>query len=120
MIKKVLFVSMIAASVGGTAIPAAAAVYVQIGPPAMRVETVPAPRRGYVWAPGYWNWRSNHHVWVAGSWMRERPGYAYHSPKWVQHDGRWSQERAGWSRGDRDGDGVPDRADRQPDNPRRN
>ncbi len=86
----------------------------------MRIEAVPAPRVGYVWAPGYWNWRGNHHVWAKGTWVRERPGYAYHSPKWVQRDGRWSQERASWSRGDRDGDGVPNRVDRQPDNPRRN
>ena len=120
MIKKVLFVSMIAASVGGIAIPAAAAVYVQIAPPAMRVEAVPAPRHGYVWAPGYWNWRGNHHVWAKGTWVRERPGYAYHSPTWVERDGRWSMERARWARGDRDGDGVPNGMDRQPDNPRRN
>ena len=24
-------------------------------PPPMRYEVVPAPRPGYVWAPGYWN-----------------------------------------------------------------
>lgn len=120
MIKKVLFVSMMAASVGGIAIPAAAAIYVQVAPPEMRVEAVPAPRRGYVWAPGYWNWRGNHHVWAKGTWVRERPGYAYHSPNWVERNGRWSMQSARWARSDRDGDGVPNRVDRQPDNPRRN
>jgi len=120
MIKKVLFISMMAASVGGVAVPAAAAIYVQVGPPEMRVEAVPAPRHGYVWAPGYWNYRGNQHVWVKGTWVHERPGYAYHSPKWVEHDGRWSQERAHWARHDRDGDGVPNDMDHQPDNPRRN
>ena len=82
MIKKVLFISMMAASVGGAAVPAAAAIYVQVGPPEMRVEAVPAPRHGYVWAPGYWNYRGNQHVWAKGTWVHERPGYAYHSPKW--------------------------------------
>jgi hypothetical protein len=53
-------------------------------------------------------------------WVRERAGYAYHSPKWMQHDGGWSQERAGWTRHDHDGDGVPNGMDRQPENPRRN
>jgi hypothetical protein len=120
MIKKVLFIGMMAASVGGIAVPAAATVYVQIGPPAMRIEAVPPPRQGYVWAPGYWNYRGNQHVWAKGTWVRERPGYAYHTPKWVEHDGRWSQERAHWARHDRDGDGVPDNMDHQPDNPRRN
>src|SRR4029079_7093102 len=89
MIKKVLFASMMAASVGGIAVPAAAAIYVQLAPPEMRaeaapaasavyvqvalperrVEAVPAPRVGYVWARGYWNWRGNHHVWAGGTWV---------------------------------------------------
>jgi len=88
MIKKVLFVSMVAASVVAISAPVAAAVYVQIAPPALQVETVPAPRHGYIWAPGYWNWRGNHHVWAKGTWVRERRGYAYHSPSWVEHNGR--------------------------------
>ena len=120
MIKKVLLVSMMAVSIGSAALPAAAAIYVQVGPPAMLVEAVPPPRHGYVWAPGYWNYRGNQHVWAKGTWVRERPGYAYHSPKWVEHDGRWSQERAHWARHDRDGDGVPDSMEHMPDNTRRN
>ncbi len=120
MIKKILFTAMIAASVGGIATPAAAAVYIQVAPPERQVEVVPAPRHGYVWAPGYWNWRGNHHVWAKGTWVRERRGYAYHSPNWVERNGRWSMERARWARADRDGDGVPNSMDRHPDNPRRN
>jgi hypothetical protein len=118
MIKKVLFISMMAVSVGSRTCRCHD---LRAGrPPEMRVEAVPAPRHGYVWAPGYWNYRGNQHVWAKGTWVRERPGYAYHSPKWVEHDGRWSQERAHWARHDRDGDGVPDSMDHQPDNPRRN
>ena len=122
MIKKILVVAMLAASIGSVAMPAASAVglYVEIAPPPMRIEAVPAPRHGYIWAPGYWNWHGNGHVWVAGSYMRERHGYRYSEPRWEQRDGRWYQERGRWSRGDRDGDGVPNRYDRAPDNPRRN
>ena len=82
---------------------------------------VPAPRRGYVWAPGYWDWRGSRHIWVGGRWVREREGYAYHPHRWVEHDGRWRLERGRWDRAhrDSDGDGVPDRFDRRPNNPNR-
>jgi len=55
---------------------------------------------------------------VNGHWERERHGYRYVEPRWSQHDNRWTLERGGWMR-DRDGDGVPNRADRAPDNPYR-
>jgi hypothetical protein len=118
-------------------------------PPPPRYEVVPAPRRGYEWAPGYWNWDGRRHVWVAGHWERARPGYSYQRPEWRHdHDG-WRLNRGGWQRGygrdyhgprdyrgngrgdrdhdgvpnrvdrDRDGDGVANRYDRRPDNPRR-
>ena len=78
---------------------------------------MPAARPGFVWSPGYWNWNGRRHVWVGGSWMRERPGYVYHRPEWVQRGERWQMRRGGW---DRDGDGVPNRYDRRPNNPNRN
>lgn len=82
------------------------------GPPPNRYEAVPAPRRGYVWAGGHWEPRGQRHVWVKGHWVKARPGYAYRQPSW--NHGKWSQAR--W---DRDGDGVPDRHDRRPNNPNR-
>ena len=30
---------------------------ITVAPPAPRVEVVPPPRVGFVWAPGYWEWR---------------------------------------------------------------
>ena len=84
-------------------------------PPPPRFESVPPPRVGYVWAPGYWDWRGNRHQWVSGSWLVSRPGYVYTQPRWVEHDGRWHREAARWDRGpngDRDHDGIPNRYDR--------
>lgn len=86
-------------------------------PPPPRYERVPAPRRGMVWSQGHWEWRGHRHVWIPGSWMRVRPGYAYRQPAWEQRGDRWHYNRGGW---DRDGDGVPNRYDRRPDNPYRN
>lgn len=102
-------------SVGALVVPqvAEAQVFVQVAPPAPRVERVPAPRRGYVWAPGHWEWRNHRYVWAGGTWVRERRGYRYRAPTWVEHNGRWEQRRGGW---DRDGDGIPNRYDRHPNN----
>jgi hypothetical protein len=137
MMKKTLGMATVLAACLGSVAPAvvAAPVSVQINmaPPAPRAEAVPAPRRGYVWVPGYWNWTGHRHTWVPGTWMRERQGYVYARPQWVERGGRWELRRGQWGRGDRDRDGVPNRADRdrdgdgvpnyrdrKPDNPRRN
>lgn len=109
--------------------PAPALVQYQ-APPPPRHEAAPRPRRGMAWVPGHWEWRGHRHVWMAGYWVKARPGYHYREPRWAEHDGRWAMQRGGWDRDrdgvanrydrDRDGDGVPNRHDRQPDNPRRN
>ncbi len=137
MVRQALLAAAVAAALGTVAAPSTAAqvgVSINLGPPAERYEAMPAPRRGYDWAPGYWNWSRNHHRhnWVAGSWVRSRPGYLYAQPSWVDHGGRWELRRGAWARADldrdgvrngsdrdRDGDGVPNRRDNAPDNPRR-
>lgn len=95
---------------------------VRVAPPEPRHEAVPAARRGYEWAPGYWNWNGRKYVWTRGQWQRARAGYAYRATTWEQVDGSWRQHRGGWERGnrDRDHDGVPNRADDHPNNPMRN
>ncbi len=120
MIKKLVLAAMVSAALGSIAVPAAAATYVRIAPPPPREEMIPAPRRGHVWVAGHWGWKHNRHQWIKGSWLRERRGYQYNQPMWVERDGRWHMERGTWRRGDRDGDGVPNRMDRAPSNPNRN
>lgn len=120
--KTILAAALAAASLGAVTLPATAAprgVIVDVAPPPPRVEAVPAARRGYAWAPGYWNWVGHRHVWVPGTWVRERRGYRYAEPRWVEQDGHWALRRGGWDRGDRDHDGVPNDRDRHLDNPRR-
>jgi hypothetical protein len=95
-------------------------IIVRTAPPAPREERIPAPRRGYVWANGYWDWNGRRYVWRAGHWERARAGHHYRADRWVERNGSWQRERGGWQRGDRDGDGVPNRMDSRPNNPNRN
>ncbi len=121
MMKKLLLAAVLATAFGTVALPVSAAVIVvQSAPPAPRDEAQPAPRDGYVWVPGYWDWRHQHHVWVAGTWLRERRGYVYHAPEWRERDGHWEMVRGNWARGEHDHDGAPNGMERHPDNPNRN
>lgn len=74
----------------------AVSIYAPIAPPALRVETVPAPRSGYVWAPGYWSYGHRHYNWRRGHWVRARHGYNYNPPRWEQDGNRWRYHREEW------------------------
>jgi len=115
--------ALILAGAAAAPLPSLAAsnvsLYIGSAPPAPVYERIPAPRHGYVWAPGYWNWTGHRYVWVRGHWERARAGYAWHRPEWRQGDRGWELDRGGWRHGDRDGDGVPDRVDHRPNNPNR-
>ena len=127
--KKTVFALLFASAFGAVSVPATADVVVRFAPPADRYEVAPAPRRGYVWEAGHYQYRNGRYVWVAGHWERARPGYVHVQPRWVENNGRWHYEARRWDRDrdgipnsrdrDRDGDGVPNRYDRSPDNPRR-
>ena len=116
MLKKLLAAGLLAAAIGTVSAPAVSQVYVQVAPPPLRHEVVPAPRRGHVWVPGHWVWRGHRHHWAPGHWVVARKGYRYYGARWAQRDGRWYYEQGRW---DRDHDGVPNRYDRRPDNPSR-
>jgi len=127
--RKTILALLLASSATALSLPATAEIYVNIAPPAPRYEVVPAPRSGYVWVPGYWDWRGNHHVWAKGHWERERHGMYWHPNRWTESNGHYILERGRWDKerfvenhrgyGDRDHDGVPNRYDRAPDNPYR-
>ena len=103
-IRKLMIGTLAAAALAALAEPADARtnvdVFVNVGPPPVRYEVVPAPRIGFLWAPGHWAWRHHHHVWVPGHWVRNRPGFVYAPARWVDRDGRWHYEPAAWRRWD--------------------
>ena len=83
-----------------TPLPALSAVNldIDIAPPAPRVEVVPPPRVGWVWAPGFWAWRGHRHFWVAGRWMRERPGFHWVPAHWQPRGPHWHFVPGHWAR----------------------
>ena len=109
--RKLALIAGLALGFGGLAYtqPAAAQVHVGVGvgigigvaPPPPRIERVPPPRVGFVWAPGYWLWnaRWHRHVWVAGHWVRVRRGYHFRPAHWVRGPyGRWHFRPGHWVR----------------------
>ena len=98
--RKLVVASLLAASTAVASHVAAARVDVDvlIAPPAPRYEVVPAPRHGYVWAPGYWAWDGRRHVWRSGSWMKERHGEHWVAHNWEQRGDRWYFHGGHWDR----------------------
>ena len=138
MRNKTTLAAVLAASLMGLGAAAHAqySAIVSVAPPTPQVEVVPGPRHGHVWAPGHYEWRGGQYAWVQGHWLTARNGYEYREPRWVQRgNGEWVMVGGNWERGaygdrdhdgvrnardhDRDGDGVPNRYDRYPNNPRR-
>ncbi len=121
--RRSLLAALIATSLGGislsTQVIAAIEITFNKGPPPARYEIVPAPRKGYVWMPGYGDGKGKKHTWREGKWEHERKGFHYVEPRWTERDNRWTLNPGGWSPGDRDGDGVPNNQDGRPDNPNR-
>lgn len=120
---KLTLAALAAASLFGIGAAQAQEFVVRIAPPAPVVETVPATRPGYVWAPGHYEWRHGQYVWERGHWIAERRGYEYREPRWVQRpNGEWFmvggnwERRPGWARADGDHDGIPDRYDHDRNN----
>jgi hypothetical protein len=87
-------------TLGAAVMPAAAEVSIGINlgvaPPAPRYEVVPAPRSGYAWAPGYWHWEDERHVWSQGRWIAARPGSDWVADRWDARDGRHYYQPGHW------------------------
>ncbi len=79
-------------------------------PPAPRAERDGAPRRGFVWVSGAWDWRNGQWVWVAGHYERSRAGKRFRSLRWDQRDGAWVRVEGSWE----DAPASPDRAPPDP------
>lgn len=99
-IQNLIAAAVLAAGILAPAVTEArAAVYVNLAPPAPIVEAVPAPRVGYVWAPGYYSWNGHRHVWRHGYWVRERAGRHWVAHRWERRGNGWYFHDGYWARG---------------------
>ena len=88
----------IALAAGAFAAPAQAQIYLNISlaPPEPQHEVMPDIPRGYVWAPGYWGWSGERHVWVRGRPILQREGYRWAPDRWDKHDRSYHRVAGHW------------------------
>jgi hypothetical protein len=90
----------LAAALALPTVPAQAQVTfsINIGPPALLYEPVPVMAPGYIWAPGYWAWHDDRHIWVRGRTIIQRTGYRWEPDRWEQQGPRYVQRPGRWER----------------------
>lgn len=83
-----------------TATAATGATVIVTAPPPPRQEVVyirPSPH--HVWVNGYWVWRGNRYVWVAGHWELPPSGYRHWiAPRWERRGGTYVFIEGHWGR----------------------
>jgi len=94
---RAMLLSLVVASGISSESALARTIYVEIAPPPARIEVIPEQRRGYTWAPGYWAWQRDRHVWVAGHTIRTRHGHQWEPDRWHEVDGRHQFQAGHWS-----------------------
>jgi hypothetical protein len=75
---------------------AGAGVETDVAPPPARDERAPAPRDGYVWAPGYWEWSGHAYTWVSGRYIFERRAAHWVPDRWDQVGTHWQHVNGHW------------------------
>jgi hypothetical protein len=80
----------------GTSSVASAGADIDVAPPPAREERAPAPREGYVWAPGYWDWNGHAYSWVSGHYIFERRGAHWVADRWDQVGSHWQHVNGHW------------------------
>ena len=98
VLRKLSLTVLLAAS--AVAAPAYAQININISlaPPAPQFEVVPVVAPGYVWAPGYWGWSGERHVWVRGRSIVQREGYRWEPDRWDQRDRNYYRTAGHWER----------------------
>jgi hypothetical protein len=77
---------------------AATEIVSSVAPPPERVEHAPAPRDGYVWNQGHWEWSGHSYAWVAGTWIVARPKAHWVADHWNQVGDQWHYLAGHWER----------------------
>ena len=89
---------MLAASAFAAPAYAQVSFNISIAPPAAQYEVVPVISPGYVWAPGYWGWSGDRHIWIRGRTIVQRDGYRWEPDRWDQRDRNYFHTAGHWAR----------------------
>jgi len=73
-------------------------VNIQVGPPEPLFEPVPFIAPGTTWAPGYWAWHENRHIWIRGRPIAQRTGYRWAPDTWVRRGDGYHRQPGYWMR----------------------
>ena len=98
VIRSLLLSLSLAASVLAAPAYARVSLSINIAPPAPQYEVVPVMAPGYIWAPGYWGWTGERHVWVRGRTIMQRDGYRWEPDRWEQRGSRYYRTAGYWQR----------------------
>jgi len=97
--RSLLLSLLVAAASAAAPVYAQVSINIVIAPPAPLYEAQPYTAPGYVWAPGYWAFNGDRHVWVRGRNIMQRDGYRWDADRWeqrgntyVRHVGRWQRD----------------------------
>jgi len=71
---------------------------IQVGPPEPLFETMPPLPAGYAWAPGYWAWNHDRHIWMRGRTIVQRIGYRWQPDRWKQRGDSYYRQPGNWAR----------------------
>ncbi|HXO20987.1 MAG TPA: hypothetical protein VOA87_13815 [Thermoanaerobaculia bacterium] len=100
--KSVLILLLLGALMSGACYPYGygygVGVRVGFAPPPFRHEAViVTPGPGYVWLPGYYDWRDSNYFWVEGRWEQPpRRGAIWVAPRYVRRHGTFYYHRGHW------------------------
>ena len=95
-VRKLLLSLSLAASAFAAPAYAQISVNINLAPPAPQYEVVPIIAPGNVWAPGYWGWTGERHVWVRGRTIVQREGYRWEPDRWDQRDSGYYRTAGHW------------------------
>lgn len=71
---------------------------IHVGPPEPIHETMPILGAGYAWAPGYWAWNHDRHIWIRGRTIVQRAGYRWEPDRWEQRGDSYYRQPGNWMR----------------------
>lgn len=97
-IRNLLLSLVLAASAFAAPAYAQVSVNINLAPPAPQYEAVPVLSPGYVWAPGYWGWNGDRHIWIRGRSIVQRDGFRWQPDRWEQRDRGYFRTGGHWQR----------------------